>query len=67
MLFIDGVYSRNEYGKMVFHRINAPNKDELCKLVNTISYRVAAYLKRQGLLERDEENSYLQLGGLKKG
>jgi len=66
MLFLDGVYSRNQYGKIVFRRTKAPEKDELCKLVNQISLRVAAYLERQGFLERDEENSYLQLDGMEE-
>lgn len=44
----------------------APEKDELCKLVNKISLRVAAYLERQGFLERDEENSFLQLDGMEE-
>jgi hypothetical protein len=30
----------------------------------TISHRVARYLERQGIMERDEENSYLQLDGI---
>jgi len=66
MLFLDGVYSRNQYGKIVFRRTKAPEKGELCKLVNQISLRVAAYLERQGILERDEENSYLQLDGMEE-
>ena len=66
MLFIDGVYRRNQYGKIVFRRTKAPDKVELCKLVNKISLRVAAYLERQGFLERDEENSYLQLDGMEE-
>jgi hypothetical protein len=66
MLFVDGAYSRNQYGKVVFKRTRAPEKDELCKLVNQISLRVAAYLERQGYLERDEENSYLQLDGMEE-
>ena len=66
MLFVDGVYSRNHHGKVVFKRTGAPEKDELCKLVNQISLRVAAYLERQGFLERDEENSYLQLDGMEE-
>lgn len=66
MLFIDGVYSRNQYGKVTFHRTQAPDQEELRQLVNTISHRVARYLVRQGLLEKDEENSYLQLEGLEE-
>ena len=30
-------------------------------LVHTISHRVAGFLEREGILERDEENSYLNL------
>jgi hypothetical protein len=30
-------------------------------LVHTISYRVARYLEREGILERDEQSSYLNL------
>jgi hypothetical protein len=33
----------------------------LTELVQTISHRVVGYLERQGILERDEENSYLNL------
>jgi hypothetical protein len=33
-------------------------------LVHTISHRVAQFLERQGVLEHDEENSYLQLEGM---
>ncbi len=60
------IYSRNQYGKIVFRRTKAPDKVELCKLVSKISQRVAAYLERQEFLERDEENSYLQLDGMEK-
>jgi hypothetical protein len=36
--------------------------DELMtELVHTISHRVAGFLEREGILERDEENSYLNL------
>ncbi len=64
MLFLDGVYTRNKHGKTRFQRTIAPNQKELAKLVHTISHRVARFLERQGVLERDEENSYLQLDGL---
>jgi ribosomal protein S27E len=64
MLFLDRVYAKNKYGKAIFQRINAPTQEELAQLVHTISHRVARYLERQGTLERDEENSYLQLDGI---
>ncbi len=40
-------------------RTNAPDQRELTELVHTISHRVAGFLEREGILERDEENSYL--------
>ena len=61
MLFLDGVYTTTSWGKSRFHRTNAPNQQELSELVHTISHRVAGYLQREGILERDEENSYLTL------
>jgi hypothetical protein len=35
----------------------------LTQLVHTISHRVAGFLEREGILERGEENSYLNLEG----
>jgi hypothetical protein len=64
MLFLDGVYAKNKLGKTTFQRTNAPDQQELAILVHTISHRVACYLERQGILERDEENSFLQLDGI---
>ena len=64
MLLLDGVYAENKQGKITFQRTNAPVQEELAILVHTISYRVARFLERQGVLERDEENCYLQLEGL---
>ena len=61
MLFLDGVYTTTPWGKSRFHRTNAPDQQELTELVYTISHRVAGFLEREGILERDEENSYLNL------
>ena len=44
---------------MCFHRVKAPIQGELPRLTHTLSQRVARFLKRQGLLERDVENSDL--------
>jgi hypothetical protein len=63
MLFLDGIYTENRYGKTKFQRTNAPDQRELTELVHTISHRVAGFLEREGILERDEENSYLNLEG----
>ena len=61
MLFLDGVYTTTPWGKSRFHRTNAPGQQELVALVHTISHRVAGFLEREGILERDEQNSYLNL------
>ena len=61
MLFLDGVYTETKYGKTRFQRTNAPDQQELVDLVHAISHRVAGFLEREGILERDEENSYLNL------
>ena len=63
MLFLDAIYTEIKYGKTRFQRTNAPDKRELTELVHTISQRVAGFLEREGILERDEENSYLNLEG----
>jgi hypothetical protein len=64
MLFLDGVYANNKYGKAIFQRTNAPTQEALAQLVHTISHRIARYLERQGIPQRDEESSYLQLDGM---
>jgi hypothetical protein len=61
MLFLDGVYTTTPWGKNRFHRANAPSQQELTVLVHTISHRVVRYLEREGILERDEQSSYLNL------
>jgi len=47
-------YTQKKGGGTKFHRTNAPDQQELTKLVHTISHRVARFLERQGILERDE-------------
>ena len=60
MLFLDGVYIDSPHGPRVrFRWIKAPNSDELTRLTHTIAHRVARYLERQGLLERDAGHTYL--------
>jgi len=61
MLLLDGVYAFDDYEKIRFHRVKAPELQELTQLVHTISLRVARFLERRGLLVRDGENSYLTL------
>ena len=59
MLFLDGVYVDNPHGAARFRWVKAPTNTELTQLAHTIAHRVGRYLERQGLLERDAENSYL--------
>jgi hypothetical protein len=39
--------------------VKAPTTAEITRLASTIAHRVGRFLERQGLLERDVENSYL--------
>jgi len=61
ILFIDGVYQHKNNGILRFHRVKTPTVSELNALVAVISQRIARHLERQGLLDRDNENSYLTL------
>ena len=64
MLFLDGVYVHDESGNFAFHYNKAPTVEQLAEVLHSISQRVARLLERRGLLERDEDNSYLALDGL---
>jgi len=59
MLFLDGVYVDHLNGTARFCWVKAPTSQELTQLAHTIAQRVGRFLERQGLLERDAENSYL--------
>jgi hypothetical protein len=75
MLFLDGVYVDGPHGLARFRWVSAiapalpyytpslalkaPTTEELTQLAHTIAHRVGRFLERQGLLERDAENSYL--------
>lgn len=52
---------------MSFVRTKAPSATGLSKLAHTLAQRIGRYLERQGLLERDAENSYLSDDGLETG
>lgn len=45
------------------HRIKSPTSEELARLTHTIGKRIGRFLERQGLLERDAENSLLPHSG----
>ena len=59
MLFLDGVCVARPDGATRFRWVKAPTGQELTQLAHTIAHRIGRFLERQGLLERDAENSYL--------
>jgi hypothetical protein len=68
LLFLDGVYVDGENGLIPrFRRVKAPTGADLTQLTHTIAHRVGRFLERQGLLERDAENSYLSGDGVEAG
>ena len=56
MLFLDGVYVDGAGSAAQFRWVKAPTNVELTQLTHTIAHRVARYLERQGLLERDADD-----------
>jgi len=66
MLFLDGVYVERPDGAR-FRWVKAPTGQELTQLAHTIAHRVGRFLERQGLLERDADNSYLSEEALDEG
>jgi hypothetical protein len=68
VLFLDGVYVDGANGSSPqFRWVKAPTSAELTQLTHTIAQRVGRCLERQGLLERDAENSYLGGDALEAG
>ncbi len=67
MLFLDGVYIGRPDGSFRFCWVKAPSSAELIRLAQTLALRIGRYLERQGLLERDAENSYLAGDELEAG
>ena len=59
LLFLDGVYVERPDGTLGFRWVKAPSATELAGSTQTLARRIGGYLERQGLLERDAENSYL--------
>jgi hypothetical protein len=57
-------FIQKKYGQAIFQRTNTATQEALAQLVHTISHRVARYLERQGILQRYEESSYLQLDSM---
>ena len=67
MLFLDGVYVERPDGSLRFRWVKAPTSAELARLTQVFAHRIGRYLERQGLLERDAENSYLAGEDLEAG
>jgi ribosomal protein S27E len=59
MLFLEGAIRENPWGGTTFTRIKAPSHSDMVALVHIISQRIARYLEKVGLLERDMEDSFL--------
>lgn len=53
-----GVYIERPDGSLRFRWVRAPISTELAGLTQTLARRIGRYFERQGLLERDAENSY---------
>jgi hypothetical protein len=62
-----GVYAERHDGSLRFRCVTAPTSAELARLTQNLAQRIGRYLQRQGLLERDAENSYLAGIGLEAG
>ena len=67
MRFLDGVYVEGPDGSLRFRWVKAPTSAELARLTQTLALRIGRYLERQGLRERDAENSYLAGDELEAG
>jgi len=58
---LDGLYITRSDRPPRFQRLRAPGREELEDLIQKISHRVGRCLQRQGLLEQDAENAWLDL------
>ena len=68
MRLLDGVYVVGAHGKVErFRQVRAPTTPELTELTHTIAERVGLFLQRQGLLERDGEQSFLAAEAVEEG
>jgi hypothetical protein len=67
MPFLDGVYFERPDGTLRFRWVKAPTSVEPTRPTQTLARCIGRYLERQGLLERDAENSYLAGDGFEAG
>ncbi|MFC4699801.1 hypothetical protein ACFO4O_06500 [Glaciecola siphonariae] len=61
MLFLEDAISENAWGGTSLTRVKAPSHVDMVALVHTISQRIARYLENVGFVQRDMENSELNL------
>jgi Putative transposase len=66
-LVLDGVYGECPDSSRRFCWVKAPTREELAQLTHTLASRVGRCLERQGLLERDAENSHLAGDAMDEG
>jgi hypothetical protein len=59
-LFLDGVYFFNG-GRARFYRARCPQRDDLVKLLHSLSGRIVRLLERRGLLIADAEHPPLEI------
>ena len=67
LLFLYGVYVERPDNSLRFRWVRAPSSAERDRLTQTLVQRIGRHLERQGLLERDAENSYPAGDGLEAG
>lgn len=60
MLFLEGVITKKRR-QTQFTLTKSPNYDDMHRLVYAISHRIAEYLEKAGLIQRDMDNTFLDL------
>lgn len=65
MLFLDGVYVKKG-DEVRFVQTKPPAVHELTALVQRISVRMARMLERRGIIQRDQDNTHLDLDGIEQ-
>ena len=58
MLFLEGVITE-ERGQTKFKLVKAPSHSDMEQIVDNISHRIAAYLEKAELIQRDMDNAFL--------
>ena len=61
------MYIERHDGSLRFRWVQARTSVDIARLTQALALRIGRYLERQGLLERDAENSYLVGDALESG